>query len=308
MANISVFGEPLLEIASSSRGSVLGAAQLGIAGDTLNTSVYLARLGHRVSFITALGTDSYSDAIIERLNNEGVSTDQVLRHPSRVPGLYAIRTDASGERYFTYWRDQSAARDFFGLPDAQAAISTALDSDLFYFSGISLAILAPERRAEVIEIAKNCRGRNVHVAFDGNYRPYGWQSTDVARTCLEAVGGIASLVLPTSEDDDQLFGAATPVEHATRWQSMGVSTVVVKNGPDGAWVLSNSEPIEHVAVEEVIAPIDTTGAGDSFNAAFLAAFLNDQSPVQAARQGNALAARVIQHRGALIGAADMPGV
>ncbi|MEO0420956.1 MAG: sugar kinase [Pseudomonadota bacterium] len=309
MARITVFGEPLLELASTASGSVLGAAQLGIAGDTLNTSVYLARLGHEVSYVTALGEDTYSQAIVERLNGEGVSTDRIVRHPTRVPGLYAIRTDEAGERFFTYWRDQSAARDFFALAQAPAAIGSAWESDLFYFSGISLAILQPQQRNQLLEVARACRRRGVEVAFDGNYRPYGWQSTDQARGCLTEVGQTASIVLPTSEDDDQLFGPSTPVEHAHRWRSFGAGLVVVKNGPNGAYVVREGvvDPT-HVAVEQVIQPVDTTGAGDSFNAAFLAATLGGRSPTEAAAMGNRLAARVIQHRGALIPPSEMPSL
>ncbi|MEM8981789.1 MAG: sugar kinase [Pseudomonadota bacterium] len=306
MASISVFGEPLLELASTEAGIVFGATQLGVAGDTLNTAVYLARLGHDVSFITALGTDTYSDAIVDRLHQEGVATEHVVRHPSRLPGLYAIRTDDDGERYFTYWRDQSAARDFFSLPTAKSAIESALASDLFYFSGISLAILPPEHRDKLLGVARACKARGVRVAFDGNYRPYGWQSPDAARNCLTSVGAIASIVLPTSEDDDTLFGKADPVTHANRWRASGVTTVVVKNGPDGAWLLADTDVPQHVAVEHVVQPIDTTGAGDSFNAGFLAALLDGQAAERAAMAGNRLAGRVIQYRGALISLADMP--
>ncbi|MEM9401333.1 MAG: sugar kinase [Pseudomonadota bacterium] len=304
MATISVFGEPLLELASASAGSVLGDAVLGVAGDTLNTSVYLSRLGHDVRFITALGEDAYSDAILGRLRDEGVSTQHVGRHPSRVPGFYAIRTDDTGERFFTYWRDQSATRAFFELADASALIESAIDSELFYFSGISLAILSTGDRDTLIDVARRCNGR---VAFDGNYRPYGWQSTSTARAYMETVGEIADAVLPTSEDDDKLFGAAEPVDHASRWRSYGVDTVVVKNGPDGAWVFDRADDAQHVTVDDVIQPVDTTGAGDSFNAAFLAAWLNGQSAYDAALAGNRLAAQVIKHHGALIPLSAMPG-
>lgn len=306
MAKVSIFGEPLLEIASESSGAALGPARLGVAGDTLNTAVYLARLGHDVRFITALGEDAYSDSIVDLLHAEGVSTKYIARHPSRVPGLYAIRTDESGERYFTYWRDQSAARDFFSLPVADAYVRSAINSDVFYFSGISLAILSPEHRAAMLAVGGECARAGVNVAFDGNYRPYGWQSTDTARRCLTAVGGIASIVLPTSEDDDKLFGQATPVEHASRWLAAGARTVVVKNGPDGAWVHESGGGMAHVPVEEVVQPLDTTGAGDSFNAAFLAAFLDGRPAPEAAKHGNRLAGRVIRHRGALIARSEMP--
>ncbi|MEM8941222.1 MAG: sugar kinase [Pseudomonadota bacterium] len=303
MATVSVFGEPLLELACQKAGAVLGPSVLGIAGDTLNTAVYLSRLGHEVSFVTAVGVDAYSDALLERLAGEGVSVKFIGRHESRTLGLYAIRTDADGERYFVYWRDSSAARAFFELSDACTLIESVLDSDLFYFSGISLAILSPDGRERLLDVAGRCAGL---VAFDGNYRPYGWQGVDDARHYLEAVGGVASIVMPTSEDDDALFGSATPVEHARRWCSYGVDTAVVKNGPDGAWLLNSSGVPLHTEVEKVIQPVDTTGAGDSFNAGFLSARLDGESLRDAAQAGNRLAARVICERGALIPRSRMP--
>ncbi|MEN7344223.1 MAG: sugar kinase [Pseudomonadota bacterium] len=306
MARITVFGEPLLELASTSSGSVLGPSNLGIAGDTLNTSVYLSRLGHDVNFVTALGSDAYSDALKHRLREEGVGTENIIEHPKRVPGLYAIRTDHQGERFFTYWRDHSAARAFFDLPDADRALRSAVDSDLLYFSGISMAILTPTGRSSVLEIAGRCADSGIAVAFDGNYRPYGWEDDETARQCLTNVGKIATMVLPTSEDDDKLFGEDTPIAHAKRWREFGTSMVIVKNGPDGAWLLGEDLTETHIAVDEIIKPTDTTGAGDSFNAGFLAAILDGQSPTIAAASGNRLAGQVIQHRGALIPHEAMP--
>ena len=299
MASVSIFGEPLLELSSTGSGSVLGPAVLGVAGDTLNTSVYLARLGHEVRYVTALGTDVYSDAIVERLVSEGVSTEFELRHPTRTPGLYAIRTDSRGERFFTYWRDQSAARAFFSLPGAEQTLNAAMACDLFYFTGISVSILPVEHRDQLLVLVNEAVRRGIKVAFDGNYRPHGWESESAARACFESVATVADLVLPTSEDDDKLFGKATPAEHASRWRDSGTRCAVVKNGPEGAWVL-DGDRTEHVPVAEIVAPRDTTGAGDSFNAAFLAAWLDGRSSREAAEQGNALAARVIRQRGALI--------
>lgn len=305
MTSVCVFGEPLLELSSPSGGQALGATKLGVAGDTLNTSVYLARLGHDVTYVTALGTDEYSDAIVERLQEEGVSTEHILRHPTRNPGLYAIRTDARGERRFTVWRSQSAVRDYFSLPDADANLRSALDCTLFYMTGISLSIFPPEQRRSLIELARDCDRRGVHVAFDGNYRPGGWESVEVARENFEAFGRAATLVLPTGEDDDRLFGEGPPREHADRWRNLGAEVVAVKSGADGAWVFA-ADQIAQVIPDRVINPVDTTGAGDSFNAGFMAAWLNGKSPIESARLGNALAACVIQRRGALIPRSDMP--
>ncbi len=128
----------------------------------------------------------------------------------------------------------------------------------------------------------------------------------MAQACLTKVGGIATIALPTSEDDDQLFGADSPLNHARRWRQFGTRMVVVKNGPDGAWLLGKDQDEAHVAVDSIIQPTDTTGAGDSFNAGFLAAFLDGQSPSASAAAGNQLAGRVIRHRGALIPRDAMP--
>ncbi len=305
MATVSIFGEPLLELSSDVPGGVLGASKLGVAGDTLNTAIYMSRLGHDVRFVSALGTDPYSDAIVDRLQSEGVSVEFVLRHPDRIAGLYAIRTDSQGERYFTYWRDRSAAREYFRLPGADTGMRSALNCDLFYFSGISLSILPASHRGSLLSMVAESAGSGVRVGFDGNFRPYGWESEEQARLCFEDVARSLAVALPTSEDDDRLWGESSPSVHAERWHRSGTQVVVAKNGPDGAWVLDEGD-MTHVPVESVISPTDTTGAGDSFNAGFLAGWLDGASPASAASLGNKLASRVIQHRGAVIPGSEMP--
>src|SRR5437764_3431151 len=89
---------------------------LSFGGDTFNTAVYLARAGIDVAYATALGDDPYSDGIAALASAEGVGTDTIVRVPGRMPGLYLIETDPSGERRFYYWRDNSPARDLFELP------------------------------------------------------------------------------------------------------------------------------------------------------------------------------------------------
>jgi 2-dehydro-3-deoxygluconokinase len=85
-------------------------------GDTLNTAIYLARLGASVDYVTALGDDVWSDEMLSGRRAEDVGTDLVVRLAGRVPGLYIIRTDENGERRFYYWRDSALARQLFALP------------------------------------------------------------------------------------------------------------------------------------------------------------------------------------------------
>ncbi len=93
-----------------------GLFSRGYGGDTLNTAVYLARLGVGVDYITALGDDSLSDEMIAGWAAEGVGTRRVARLPGKLPGLYMIQTDDKGERRFFHWRDSAAARSLMDLP------------------------------------------------------------------------------------------------------------------------------------------------------------------------------------------------
>src|SRR4051812_46719730 len=111
--SIACVGEVMIEMARGNDGRF----GLACGGDTFNTAVYLARGGLPVSYASALGDDRFSDNILAMAAAEGVATDLVLRVPGRLPGLYLIETDAAGERSFSYWRENSPARELFELPD-----------------------------------------------------------------------------------------------------------------------------------------------------------------------------------------------
>ncbi|MCA8903069.1 MAG: sugar kinase [Hyphomonas sp.] len=292
MTQIAVFGEVMLELS----GSDPGAMRLGFGGDTLNTSIYLARLGHRPDYITALGRDPYSERMIAAFGAEGVETRHILRHPDRMPGLYAIETDAAGERTFSYWRGQSAAKDFFNVAGAGDAMKAAGEADLFYLSGISLSILDDAGRQRLLDTAASVRAAGGKVAFDPNFRPKGWPDPDAARQIYWSLAPLVSYLLATDSDEALLFGEASPGAHIARWLDWGVGEVVLKAGEQGAF-LADGHRVPAAVPERIV---DTTGAGDSFNAAWLDARLRGADPEEAAMAGNRLAARVIGHPGAIM--------
>lgn len=294
MTRVVCFGECMLEL---SRGSD-GAARLAFGGDSLNTAVYLARLGCDTAYATALGRDPWSDELRDAWAEEGLDLRLVLTDPDRVPGLYAIRTDEHGERTFTYWRDRSAARNFFRLDGATDAVAGMMAADLLYLSGITLSLFDEADRATIQVIARAVKARGGRVAFDPNYRPRNWSSADGARKAFAAFAPLVDIALPTFEDEQRLWDDATAEATLARWRAAGATTVVVKQGSDGALV-GDAEGIRPVATVPVQA-LDTTGAGDSFNAAFLHAFLTGAPAADAARAGHALAGRVITCRGAIL--------
>ncbi|WP_203291308.1 sugar kinase [Maricaulis parjimensis] len=304
--HIVILGEAMLELSGQSGATPLGSMfRLRQGGDTLNTAIYLSRLGHKPTYFTALGQDPYSDAMIDEWQAEGVRTDLVLRHPVRIPGLYAIETDSSGERSFQYWRGESAARDMFALPESDAAIDAASKADWLYFSGISLSILDAAGRGRLLDLMAAVRARGGQIVFDPNFRPRGWPDADEARTLFMALARQIDLVLPSLDDEDLLFGAADPQTHIDRWHEAGARHVIAKQGAKGGWV-SNGETGQAFPVTPADTVVDTTGAGDSFNAGVLAALIEGASLDEAARRGGELARIVVGHHGAIMPAEAMP--
>ena len=289
-------GEVMVEL---SRGND-GRYGMGFGGDTFNTAVYLARAGIPAAYATAMGDDSYSDGLMALATAEGVNGDLIRRMRGRMPGLYLIETDAKGERKFYYWRETSPARDLFELPDWAAVAEALLSARLVYFSGVTLSLYSNTGIGRFLAALELARRQGVKVAFDGNFRPRGWKG-DVARArtvFAEALKRV-DIALPTFDDEATLWGDTNPEATVERLQAFGIGEIVVKNGSSTALVADKSGR-EHVPVPEVVQPIDTTAAGDSFNAAYLAARLNGENPVAAATAAHGLAGQVIRHRGAIM--------
>jgi 2-dehydro-3-deoxygluconokinase len=286
-------GECMVELARGDDGRF----GLSYGGDTFNTAVYLARAGIEVSYATALGDDPYSAGLMALAGRENVGTDLIATVPGRMPGLYLIET-ARGERTFHYWRDRSPARELFELPQADSIAAALNRAGVVYFSAITLSLYSERGLARFADAMQQARTAGTLIAMDGNYRPRGWADAARAREVIARFWPLADIALPTFDDEAQLWGDAAPQVTAARLFALGVTEVAVKLGDAGvlagrAGALTSSAP--SAAVE----PIDTTGAGDSFNAAYLAARLRGQSIEAAAHAGNGLAGIVIRHRGAI---------
>jgi 2-dehydro-3-deoxygluconokinase len=290
VARIVCLGEAMLELSRKGDGW-----QLGYGGDTLNTAIHLARAGHDVAYLTALGCDAFSTDLKAKWAAEGLDTSLVLAHPARSTGLYAITTDAVGERSFNYWRDQSAAREMLDMPGSPAAVAKAAEADLIGFSLITLAILPPDARAILLALARDVRRRGGQVAFDGNFRPRLWADPAEARAARDAAIACATIGLPTLEDETALSGEADAASVVAHWQGLGCKETVVKLGAAGCRLPDGTV----LPPPEVLNPIDTSGAGDAFNGGYLAARMNGAPVVDAALAGHELAGWCVMRRGAI---------
>ncbi|MCF5611554.1 sugar kinase [Pseudomonas syringae] len=304
LPRVALIGECMIELQQHADGSL----RQSFGGDTLNTAVYLSRLlGDRaqVDYVTALGDDSFSDAMCRAWADEGIGLGKVQRLPGRLPGLYCIQTDANGERRFLYWRNEAAVRDCFMTPAAEPILSALASYDVLYFSGITLAVLGEQGRARLLETLGRARARGVKVAFDNNYRPRLWASVEQARDAYQAFLPHVDLALLTEDDEQALYGYADSEQLLKAYRQRGIGEVVVKRGAQSCLIEAGGERFE-IAPQKVEHIVDTTAAGDSFSAAYLAARLRGEHPRQAAEAGHRLAAVVIQHPGALVPKSVMP--
>jgi len=267
-------------------------------GDMLNTAVHLARLGGDVLLASAVGADGESDGLAGAWADEGIGTALILRHPERQAGRYRIAVDAQGERSFSYDRADSAARAMFAMVDDgwRAAVAEA---DLLVFSLISLAILPDAGRAALLSLACDMRAKGGRAAFDGNYRPLLWESVAAAQHWRDRAIAVCDFGLPTLEDEMALSGAAggaaSSGDVAAHWAALGCGEVVVKLGAAGCLLPGG----ELLPPPRVLHPADTSGAGDAFDAAYLAARLAGDGPRDAALAGHALAGWTVMRPGAI---------
>lgn len=276
-------------------------ADLGIAGDVLNTAIYMRRSlpqGFKVSFVSVIGNDPLSNQMADHIASEGLNLDHLARHEEKIPGIYGITTDDQGERSFLYWRDNSAAKTMFS---EGSAISTRLFQhfDIVYFSAITLAIISPEARAVFMGALTEFRKNGGLVAFDSNYRPNLWQDVQTARDAVEAVWNNCDIALPSLDDEMELFAEPDEVSVRARFKKYGVPVGALKRGADGPLPIG-SQVVPATNYRKVANVVDTTAAGDSFVGAFLAAHLTGEPLYVSLRAGHECAAKVISYRGAII--------
>lgn len=305
-STIALMGECMIEMHGRPGQSV----HQTFGGDSFNTAAYLARLAGDaldVEYVTALGSDGFSQAMRERFAREGVGTDNVRTLEARLPGLYFIETDEAGERRFHYWRSEAAARFMLDGEEGEQLLQRLAHCDTLYLSGISLAILTDEGRKRLLAGLPALREQGVRVVFDNNYRPRLWADADSARQAHQALLAHVDLAIVTFEDDQALFGVEAPEALFEFYRQQGVSEIVIKRGAESC--LIECEGVRHeVAGERVETVVDTTAAGDSFSAGYLACRLTGGDVEQAARWGHRLASTVIGHRGAIIDAEYMPAM
>ena len=276
----------------------LGKFNLGFAGDTFNTAWYIANNHADVNsaYFSKVGDDELSDQMLKFMSDNQVDTTYIKKVAGSTIGLYLISL-VNGERTFSYWRNKSAAT-FLGqnVDDVGNAMKK---QDMIYFSGITLAILDQNSRKNLFSCLKSARRAGKKIAFDPNLRPKLWNDKKEMCDVIMAGANLSDIILPSFEDEATWFLDADPMSTLARYQNVGAETVVVKNAGDPVSFWSQHGTGTYL-VESVEKIIDSTAAGDSFNAEILVGLLREIPLADAINNAANLAKKVLMGQGALV--------
>lgn len=295
---VIVMGECMVELFEQAKN----VYHLNFGGDVFNTAVYLKRsceVPPDVQFFTAVGTDQISDKLVTAVQQEDIDTRLTLRSKTAGPGLYMINTDAVGDRSFVYWRDSSAAKQVMQCYTAQSNYDALKGCDMFYFSGITLAILPDADRTTLFTLIEQLKQDGSQIVFDPNYRPVLWPNTDTAKAAFVQAYRLADIALPGLHDHKVLFGAERTDEVVEQLTELGVAEIIVKDGKHGINGRFEQQCFS-VPAHPVRKVVDTTAAGDAFNGGYLAARLGGIAPQHAVKFAARLAGFVVEHSGAIV--------
>lgn len=299
--SVIVMGECMVEF---SRKDSLSLSQ-SFAGDVYNTAIYLKRLMKNslsVSMFTAVGDDDISGKMLSAFEKENIDISNIIKVKNKTVGAYLIETDDDGERCFTYWRDTSAAKFIMSSINSLKPPFDSEAGSLFYFSGISIAILSEQDRIAFWQMLGSLRQKNIKIVFDSNYRAKLWSAHQQAQEQFTKAFEYSDIVFAGVEDFSLLYGKSDFKTVADFLSPFNIDEVVIKNGGAGLACISQGQETS-IAITPIKNVVDTTSAGDSFNGGYLAARLTGRSVSDASKFAIKIAGCVIQHKGAIVDAA-----
>jgi 2-dehydro-3-deoxygluconokinase len=290
-ADILCLGEPMVEFNQQPDGRYLQ----GHGGDTSNCAIAAARQGASVGYLTHIGQDVFGRSLLDLWAREGVDTSCVVSRSDAPTGIYFVTHGEDGHE-FSYRRAGSAA----SLMRPEHLPVKALEScRILHVSGISQAI-SPSAADTVFAAISAVKSHGGIVSYDTNLRLKLWP-LERAKAIIHAAVAQCDIALPGLDDASQLTGLDDPDDIVDFYLGLGVGVVALTLGDAGVLVGTPDER-RHILSHKVRA-VDATGAGDTFDGAFLARFIECQNPFEAATHANAAASLAVQGYGAV---APMP--
>jgi 2-dehydro-3-deoxygluconokinase len=263
----------------------------GFGGDTSNTAIAVARQGTSSGFLSKVGNDPFGIKLLELWKREGVDCTYVLQHPEFPTGIYFVTHDENGH-HFSYYRKGSAASQ---MTPEDVTADVVSQSKVLHLSAITQAISASSCETAFAAIHQ-ARKSGVKISYDTNLRLKLWPLNQ-ARDVINQVVPMCDVLLPSLDDVTSLTGLQEPKKIIDYYLKLGAKLVVLKQGEQGVLVADGHN--ESCISGHAVKTIDATGAGDTFDGAFLSEWIRSNDPFKAAEYANAAAALSTTRYGAV---------
>lgn len=293
--DIITIGECLIELSSNESLHYTDTLTKYYGGDTLTTAVAASRLGSKVGFITKVGNDFFKDFLIESWKNENLDISQV-KISEEYNGMYLIARPQNGRlKELSYYRKKTAATKLSIDDVSEEYVKSA---KIIYATGIvqSLSLYLKEAIKKTFEYAKK---ESLIVAYDPNFNPLLMKKEDALAFLDDVVSNVDVLFLNSKSDAEELLELTSVDKIIKHFWDLGVGTVVVKSIEKGGYYTGYNGDIVFTKLFVTENIIDSTGAGDAFNGAFLHAISHGATVIEATKLASVVSGLQTQNIGAI---------
>ena len=291
---ICAIGECMMEL-SNAKNALYSQS---IAGDTLNFSSYLDKNIFDISYFTAVGTSEISKRVIRFLQKQKIKTNLVSQISSHEIGLYLIENTKAGEKIFYYWRDHSAAKFFFNNENIKKYKNQLEKYQYVYFSGITLSLFENNNFYNFISLLEFLKKKQVKIIFDFNIRINRWTKKNL-NNFLYSILNFVDICFVSGEDLKFWKNDSSLRNFEKLINKYKIDHGIFRKNAKLTYSIQNKKKytIKNKFIRKVV---DTSGAGDGFNAAYVSNFIIHNDPALALKEASLLGSKIIMQKGAIV--------
>ena len=292
--NVCSIGEAMIEI-SNIKNSLYNQS---FAGDTLNFCNYLDKKKLNAFFLSAIGKSEINQSLLDFVKSKNISTKYIKQINQFEIGLYLIKNKDNGEKQFFYWRDESAAKQYFNNIDFLNLYKELKNFDYIYFSGITLSIIHISKLNNFIKLLKLLKSKKIKIVFDFNIRPSRWNKKNL-NIFLDSVLKFVDICFLSGEDMNYWKNKNNIKSYEQIVRKYKLKHSIFRKNAKFTYVFLNKT--RYVFKNKLLKTVvDTSGAGDGFNAAYLSNFIVNNDPVLALKAGSSLGSKIVMKKGAIV--------
>ena len=292
--NVCSIGEAMIEI-SNIKNSLYNQS---FAGDTLNFCNYLDKKKLNAFFLSAIGKSEINQSLLDFVKSKKISTKYIKKINQFEVGLYLIKNKDNGEKQFFYWRDESAAKHYFNNIDFLNLYKELKNFDYIYFSGITLSIIHISKLNNFIKLLKLLKSKKIKIVFDFNIRPSRWNKKNL-NIFLDSVLKFVDICFLSGEDMNYWKNKNNIKSYEQIVRKYKLKHSIFRKNAKFTYVFLNKT--RYVFRNKLLKKVvDTSGAGDGFNAAYLSNFIVNNDPLLALKAGSSLGSKIVMKKGAIV--------